>query len=111
MKPFIWLYSLYAMVAFVAIMLLIFPFVVIASFFGRIKGGNMILALCRLWADLWFPLIGIFHKRIYETPHEKTKPYIFVSNHISYLDSAVLVKAYRQSLRPLGKVEMAKIPV
>src|SRR5690606_10156480 len=37
--------------------------------------------------------------------------YIFVSNHISYLDSAVLVKAYRQPLRPLGKVEMSKIPV
>jgi 1-acyl-sn-glycerol-3-phosphate acyltransferase len=110
MKPLIWVYSLYAMVVFV-IMLLIFPFAVLASFFGRIKGGNMILALCRLWGDLWFPLIGIFHKRIYEAPHDKTRPYIFVSNHISYLDSAVLVKAYRQTLRPLGKVEMAKVPV
>lgn len=111
MKPFTWLYSIYAMVVFVIIMLLIFPFVVIASFFGRIKGGNMILGLCRLWADLWFPLVGIYHKRIYEVPHDKHKPYIFVTNHISYLDSAVLVKAYRQPLRPLGKVEMAKIPV
>lgn len=111
MKPLTWLYSIYAMVVFVIIMLLIFPFVVIASFFGRIKGGNMILALCRFWADCWFLLIGIVHKRIYEAPHDRHKPYIFVSNHISYLDSAVLVKAYRQPLRPLGKVEMSKIPV
>lgn len=111
MKPLVWVYSLYAMVVFLVIMLLIFPFAVIASFFGRIKGGNMIFWLCRVWGDLWFPLIGIYHKRIYEAPHDKTKPYIFVTNHISYLDSAVLVKAYRQPLRPLGKVEMVKVPV
>ena len=43
LKPFQWIYSIYALVVFVVIMLLIFPFVIIASFFGRIKGGNMIL--------------------------------------------------------------------
>lgn len=111
LRPLQWIYSLYAFVMFVGLMLLIFPFVIVASFFGRIKGGNLILRLCMLWADIWFPLIFIFVKRIYESPHDKTRQYIFVSNHISYLDSAVLVKAYRQPVRPLGKVEMAKIPV
>jgi len=111
LKPLRWLYSLYAHITFVAIMLLIFPFVIFASFFGRIKGGNKILRLCMIWADVWFPLIFIFHKKIFETPHDKTNQYIFVSNHISYLDSAVLVKAYRQPVRPLGKVEMTKVPV
>lgn len=111
MRLLVWVYSLYAIVLFVVIMLLIFPFVVIASFFGRIEGGNMIFWLCRVWGDIWFPLIGIYHKRIYEAPHDKAKPYIFVTNHISYLDSAVLVKAYRQPLRPLGKVEVSKVPV
>ena len=46
-----------------------------------------------------------------ESPHDKTKPFIFVSNHISYLDAAIIVKAFRQPIRPLGKVEMSKIPV
>ena len=64
-----------------------------------------------LWADLWFPLIFIWHKKIYETPHNKKKAYIFLSNHISYLDAAIIVKAYRQPIRPLGKVEMSKVPV
>lgn len=64
-----------------------------------------------LWADSWFPLIFVFPKKIFEAPHDKQKQYIFVSNHISYLDSAVLVKAYRQPVRPLGKVEMSKVPV
>ncbi|MBL7729566.1 MAG: 1-acyl-sn-glycerol-3-phosphate acyltransferase [Chitinophagaceae bacterium] len=92
-------------------MLLIFPFAVIAGFFGRIKGGNMTIRLCMLWADIWFPLIFIWHKKKYETPHDKKRSYIFVSNHISYLDAAILVKAYRQPIRPLGKVEMSKVPV
>ena len=69
------------------------------------------IRICMLWADLWFPLIFIWHKKIYETPHNKKKAYIFLSNHISYLDAAIIVKAYRQPIRPLGKVEMSKVPV
>jgi 1-acyl-sn-glycerol-3-phosphate acyltransferase len=49
LRPVQWLYSIYAFILFVAIMLVIFPFVIIASFLGRIRGGNIILALCRLW--------------------------------------------------------------
>jgi 1-acyl-sn-glycerol-3-phosphate acyltransferase len=111
LKPLLWIYNIYAFIVFVAIMLLIFPFVIAASFFGRIKGGNMILRLCMFWADLWFFLIFIYVKRIYEAPHDKRKPYIFVANHISYLDSPIIVKAWRQPVRPLGKVEMSKVPL
>ena len=71
----------------------------------------MTIRLCMLWADIWFPLIFIRHKKIYEVPHDKKKSYIFVSNHISYLDAAMLVKAYRQPFRPLGKAETSKVPV
>ena len=111
LRPLQWLYSIYAFITFVAIMLLIFPFAIIASFFGRIRGGNMIMQLCMLWADLWFPLIFIRHKKIFESPHDRSKSYIFVSNHISYLDAAIIPKAFRQPIRPLGKVEMSKVPV
>jgi 1-acyl-sn-glycerol-3-phosphate acyltransferase len=124
LKPLQWLYCIYALITFLGIMLIIFPLVLIASFFGRIRGGNMIWRLCMLWGDIWFPLIFIRTKRIYEAPHDppahgvlrtggqsKRKPYIFISNHISYLDAAYLVKVFRQPVRPLGKVEIAKIPV
>ena len=111
LKPFQWIYCIYAFITFISIMILLFPFVFIASFFGHIKGGNIIWRLCMLWGDLWFPLIFIFTKKIYETPHDKTKPYIFVSNHISFIDAAYLVKVFRQPVRPLAKVEMTKIPV
>ncbi|MBI5858674.1 MAG: 1-acyl-sn-glycerol-3-phosphate acyltransferase [Sphingobacteriales bacterium] len=111
LKPLQWLYCIYAFVTFIGIMLLIFPFALIAGLFGRIAGGNMMIRLCILWADLWFPLVFIWHKKIYEAPHDKRKAYIFVSNHISYLDAAIIPKAYRQPIRPLGKVEMSKVPV
>jgi 1-acyl-sn-glycerol-3-phosphate acyltransferase len=64
-----------------------------------------------LWADLWFPLVFIFPQKLYDAPHDKTKPYIFVINHTSLLDAAILPKAFRQPVRPLGKVEMSRIPV
>ena len=92
-------------------MLVIFPFAIVAGFLGRIKGGNMMLWLCRLWADVWFPVIFIWHKIIYEVPHDKKKSYIFLSNHISYLDAAILVKVFRQPFRPLGRAEMSKMPL
>ncbi len=111
LKPLQWIYCIYAFVTFTAIMLLVFPFAVFAGFFGRIKGGNMILWFCGRWADLWFFLIFVWNKKIYESPHDKKRSYIFVSNHISYLDAAILAKAYRQPIRPLGKVEMGRVPI
>ena len=106
-----WVYCAYAFILFVTIMLLLFPFVIIASFFGRIRGGNAIFRLCMVWADLWFPLIFIFPKRSFEVLHDRSKQYIFVINHSSLLDAALLPKAFRQPVRPLGKVETSKVPV
>ncbi|HOZ84269.1 MAG TPA: lysophospholipid acyltransferase family protein [Niabella sp.] len=111
LKLFRFLFSIYAAILFVAIMLLIFPLVIAASFFGRIKGGNMIYRLCVLWADIWFALTFIRVKKIYDVPYDHNGKYIIVANHISYLDIPMLVKVFRTPLRPLGKIEMTKIPV
>jgi 1-acyl-sn-glycerol-3-phosphate acyltransferase len=92
-------------------MLLLFPFMLIASLLGRITGGNMIYRLCMLWGDIWFFLIFIFHRNYYEQPADKSKQYIFVANHISYLDAPIIVKAIRRPIRALGKTEMAIVPV
>src|SRR4030095_13201650 len=111
LKPFQWLYCIYALVLFIGIMLLLFPFMLIASLFGRITGGNMIYRLCMLWGDIWFFLIFIFHRNYYEQPLDKNKQYIFVINHISYLDAPIIVKTLRRPIRALGKTEIAKVPI
>lgn len=111
LKPLQWLYCVYALVLFVGIMLMFFPFMLIASLFGRVKGGNMIYRLCMLWGDIWFFLIFIYHRNYHEQHIDKNKPYIFVGNHISFLDAPLIVKAIRQPIRALGKTEVSKVPV
>lgn len=111
LKFFQWLYCIYALILFVGIMILLFPFVIIASFFGRITGGNMIYRLCMLWADIWFFLVFIRHHNYHEQPLDRNRPHIFVCNHISYLDAPLIVKAIRKPIRALGKIEMGGIPV
>ncbi len=111
LKPLQWLYCIYSLVLFVSLMILLFPFVLIASLFGRITGGNMIYRICMLWGDIWFPLIFIFHRNYYEKEMEKEKQYIFVANHISYLDAPIVVRTLRRPIRALGKAEMGNVPV
>ncbi len=110
-KFLLFFYNIYALLLFIALMLVVFPFVILASFFGNIRGGNLIYRICMVWADTWFVLVGIFHKNIYESPHDPDRSYLFVSNHISFLDAAVIVKTYRHPVRPLGRKETTKIPV
>lgn len=104
-------YVLWAMLTFLALMVPVFLWAVAVTPFGRIRGGNLIYKACIVWADLWFVLVFIRHRNIYRQKPRKGQPYIFVANHISYLDSAIIPKALRQPVRPLGKVEMSKIPL
>jgi 1-acyl-sn-glycerol-3-phosphate acyltransferase len=111
LKPLQLLYVLYAFLVFVALMIPVFIWSLLVLPFGRIKGGNLTYYACIVWADIWFFLIFIHHKNIYLEKLKEGRSYIFVANHISYLDSAVIPKIFRHPVRPLGKVEMSKIPV
>lgn len=111
LKPLQWIYSIYALIMFVIIMLLAVPFVVIFSFWGSINGGNMIYKVCKVWGYLWYFFIGIRHKNIYEVSHNVASQYIFVANHISYMDIPPIVVAMNQPVRVLAKYELSKVPV
>ena len=72
----------------------------------------MIYKICQFWADIMMVMWGIHHQNIFEVPHDNNKQYVFVFNHISYLDIPIILKAIRkQHFRILGKSDMAKIPV
>lgn len=116
MKPFFSplrvLFSLYGFTVFVLMLLMMFPLVVGASFFGKIRGGNFIYRICQFWSDAVMLFWGIRHRNFLEAPHDKNKQYVFVFNHVSYMDIPVIMKAIRkQPFRILGKSEMANIPV
>ena len=111
LKPLQWIYAVYALLMFAAIMFAVVPFVVVAFFFGRIKGGNIIYKVCKVWGYLWYFLIGVRHKNIYEVPQDFAAQYIFVANHNSYMDIPPIVIAINQPVRVLAKYELSKIPV
>ncbi len=106
-----WIYCLYAFLLFITIMFFAFPFIMLSLLLGKIRGGNLIYQICRNWALVWYFLIGIRHKEIYEAPHDTSKQYIFVSNHVSYMDIPPIVLIAHQPMRILGKYEMIKIPI
>ncbi len=106
------IFSVYAFLVFIIIMLLLFPFIIMVSLFGKIKGGNLIYDICRLWADVVIFFWVIQHKNIYEVPLIKDHAVVFVFNHISYIDIPFMMKAFRRRpIRILAKAELAKVPV
>ena len=105
------LYTLYALLIFLAMMVVVFPFIMLSTLLGAVRGGNLILRGLRVWSAIWFRLVGIRHQNIYLHRPDPSKQYIFVLNHISYLDAAIAVESIRQPFRALGRHDLKKIPV
>ncbi len=106
------LFSLYGLFIFIFLMFILFPFIVIASFFGRVRGGGIVYKICVFWADTAFLLWGIRHKNFYEGNRKPEKARIYIFNHISYMDIPIILKTFRhQPIRVLAKASMAKIPI
>jgi 1-acyl-sn-glycerol-3-phosphate acyltransferase len=93
------------------VMLMVMPFVFLSLPFGRVKGGNLIYHLCKIWAGVWYFFLGVRHQEIHEIEHEKSQQYIFISNHNSYMDIPPVVLIAHNPLRILGKFESSKIPI
>ena len=111
LKPFQIIYSIYALLLFVALMVPVFIWSLLVLPLGRIRAGNLIFRACMIWADVWLVLVFIIHRNFHLEEMKKDQSYIFVCNHISYLDSCLVPKMFRRPVRPLGKVEMSKVPI
>ncbi len=105
------LYFAYAALLFLALMIPVALFAVFASLAGALRGGNLIFRACKLWADIWFPLVGILHRNTFAGEGISPGPRIFIANHISWLDAALVPKIFRMPIRPLGKAEAGRIPI
>lgn len=78
---------------------------------GRIRGGNFLYRLFRGCANIWMVLIGIRHTTTYESKPEPNEQYIFVANHIAYLDAVTIISSVKHDFRPIGKYELLKVPI
>ena len=110
MKIFQWIYTLYAALLFVVLML-IFGFLIVIPLVVSPRGGKVSFVFIRLWASIWSFLVGIryrIHGKEYIDPNQ---PYIYIFNHRSFIDAPVIPMAVRQEVRAIGKKELSKIPV
>ncbi len=69
------------------------------------------MRLCRFWGDCWLFLVGISHRVGPECRPDPNKSYIFVGNHISYIDAALIITSVRQPFRALGAAEYGRYPI
>jgi len=104
------IYVVYAIIMFSVLMLFVIPCALLTLVLDNRRGGILIYGACRIWAILWYRLIGFRYKEQYQGTHDRKKAYIFVANHSSYLDIPQLMRAMHQPVRVLGKAELAKVP-
>jgi 1-acyl-sn-glycerol-3-phosphate acyltransferase len=104
-------YNIYVALTFIIMALIIYAISVFSLLLPSSKRANFIYAVCRFGFDVCLFIWGINHRNIFESPHDPTQPVIFIFNHISYIDTMIILKAIRnQHIRGLGKAEVAKIP-
>ena len=106
------LFSIYVMITFIAVMLFIFPFVIFASLFGRFTGGNIANKLCSVWAIVG-TFLWLMPNTTYNRKYKINKTaVIYVLNHNSYMDIPLMMKIfYNINIRVLGKAELGKVPI
>ncbi len=105
-----YLYVIWCITTFIVFFLVLFPFFILLSFF-RAWGRKAIWQLIRGWSYVWFFLIGMQARRVYQQRPVKGRNYIVVANHVSYIDTPLIFRTIPFFVRPLAKKELAKIPL
>lgn len=105
-------FLIWSFLIFISSMILVLPFIVISSvLFNGKKAADAIFFFLRIWGWI-FCILCFFEIRIQkDSLFTPSKTYIYICNHSSYLDGIAIVIAIQESFKPLGKVEMAKIPL
>ncbi|MCZ4242827.1 lysophospholipid acyltransferase family protein [Pedobacter punctiformis] len=106
------IYLLYSALVFFVLMVVVCPFIILATTFLKEKSGKKVsFIFLKFWAwgfslftFLWFTSNG-------KSEVDTSKSYIYVGNHSSFLDAVAIVISIPQAFSPLGKIEMLKVPV
>jgi 1-acyl-sn-glycerol-3-phosphate acyltransferase len=109
-KFFQWIYTAYSAILFVLLMLIFGLFVLIPLVISQ-KGDKISFIFIRLWAGIWAALSGIRFE-IHGKEHvDRSKPYIYIFNHRSFIDAPMIPLSIPQEVRAIGKKELSRIPV
>ncbi|MFN3997105.1 lysophospholipid acyltransferase family protein [Algoriphagus sp.] len=109
-KFFQWIYTIYSVLIFYVLMLIFGLFIVLPLLISQ-KGDKISFFFIRLWASIWSFLSGIRYE-VHGLEHiDRSKPYIYIFNHRSFIDAPVIPMVIPQEVRAIGKKELSKIPV
>ncbi|WP_339700789.1 lysophospholipid acyltransferase family protein [Algoriphagus aquimarinus] len=103
------IFTTYSIIVFFTLLLILGVFIVIPVSISP-AGGKISFLLIRIWARTWSFLSGIRYEFHGRELIDRTQPYIFIFNHRSFLDAAIIPLAIPQQVRALGKKELSKIP-
>ncbi|EON79048.1 1-acyl-sn-glycerol-3-phosphate acyltransferase [Lunatimonas lonarensis] len=110
MVIFRFFYSVYAILVFNLLMVLLGPLILVPSFFP--PGGTRVsFFVIRKWAVIWSYLAGIRYEVKGIEHIDADQPYIYTFNHRSFLDAPVIPMSIPQEVRALGKKELRRIPL
>lgn len=111
-KVLLKIYLVWAVFNFTVVMLATMPLIILPLvLLGEKRGGNISYFFLKSWGFLFGLCSGIRFKTANRSDVPKNQPFVYISNHNSYLDSPAFVLAIPGQFRPLGKIEMKKIPI
>lgn len=103
------LYTGWCLFWFLFIFLLLYPVVFISL---QKEKWKIIAHHCnRIWGHIFFFMVGMPVKIIYEADIDPKKPYVFCANHFSYLDIALMGTVIKNYFAFVGKSSVKSIPL
>lgn len=106
LQPF---YFIWVITTFLASLLTAFPIFFIVGLRDNKSNRKFIWNVVHYWSIGWLFCVGMPMRRIGALPSRDK--YVYVANHISYLDTVLIYAAVPYYFRTLAKKEMVKIPV
>jgi 1-acyl-sn-glycerol-3-phosphate acyltransferase len=105
------IYSIYAMLVFIVLILSSFPVVLIMLCFKEETRVKLMHSYLRKFAFTWFFFTGVRPKVYNKHIMEAQDGCVIVCNHSSYLDAAAIYTCVDKLFVTLGKIEIVKAPL
>ncbi len=97
---------------FILILIIIIPFTLFNDLvYGNLKGWSRNYRVYAYAFKALYWVVGIKNRVSFEAPHDASQQYVFVANHISYLDIPEMAINIKQDIRILGKKGPDKLPI